>query len=119
LNKHRSEVKRFFICLSKKEYESDLASQYQKRLMRNQEKLFTFLRYDEIPWNNNYAEHAIKHIARYRRNVDGLFSEKGIKEYLVLLSIYQTCQYRGLNFLQFLRSEEKTLLKYFKRHYRL
>ncbi|MBM4146959.1 MAG: IS66 family transposase [Nitrospira sp.] len=119
LNKHKIEVKRFFNCLSKKEYKSDLALQYQKRLTRNQEKLFTFLSYDEIPWNNNNVEHAIKHLARYRRNVDGLFSEKGIKEYLALLSIYQTCQYRGLNFLQFLRSEEKSLLRYFKRHYRL
>jgi predicted RecB family nuclease len=118
LNKHKTDVKKFFNYLVNYEYRSDLALQYQKRFKKNQDKLFTFLNYDEIPWNNNNAEHAIKHLAGYRRNVDGLFSENGIKEYLVLLSIYQTCQYRGLNFLQFLRSEEKNLLGYFKKHYR-
>ena len=33
-------------------------------------------------------------------------SPKGIQEYLVLLSISETCKYRGLSFLDFLRSGE-------------
>ena len=32
----------------------------------NRERLFTFLRYDAVPWNNNNAEHAIKSFARLR-----------------------------------------------------
>ncbi len=118
-NKHKKDVRRFFNRILSREYRSELALQYQKRFKKNQDKLFTFLNYDGVPWNNNNAEHAIKHLARYRRNVDGLFSKNGIKEYLVLLSIYQTCKYRGLNFLQFLRSKEKSIFRYFDKYYRL
>ena len=42
----------------------------------------------------------------------GNFTEKGLREYLVLLSIYQTCRYRGINFMKFLASQEKDIDKY-------
>lgn len=112
-------VKHFFDHLQNYGYKSELAIQYQKKFKKNKDKLFTFLDYDSIPWNNNNAEHAIKHLARYRRNVDGLFSEKGVKEYLILLSIYQTCKYKGLNFLKFLMSEEKSIFSHFEKYYRI
>ncbi|MDP3048934.1 MAG: transposase [Thermodesulfovibrionales bacterium] len=118
-NKHKKMVKHFFDHLQNYGYKSELAIQYQKKFKKNKDKLFTFLDYDSIPWNNNNAEHAIKHLARYRRNVDGLFSEKGVKEYLILLSIYQTCKYKGLNFLKFLMSEEKSIFSHFEKYYRI
>jgi hypothetical protein len=68
--------------------------------------LFTFLSHDGIPWNNNNAEHAIKAFARLRRAIEGLSTPKGIEEYLILLSVCQTCKYSGLDFLGFLRSGE-------------
>jgi hypothetical protein len=68
-------------------------------------KLFTFLDHDGVPWNNNNAEHAIKCFARHRRFADGRFTEASIKDYLVILSVYQTCEYRGINFLDFLRGK--------------
>jgi hypothetical protein len=34
---------------------------------------------------------------------------KGIREYLVLLSVCETCKYRGINFLDFLRSRETNI----------
>jgi len=34
---------------------------------------------------------------------------KGIDEYLILLSVCQTCKYQGLDFLDFLRSGEKDI----------
>jgi len=52
------------------------------------------------------AEHAIKAFARLRRAIKGLSTPKGIEEYLILLSVCQTCKYSGLDFLDFLRSSE-------------
>jgi len=75
----------------------------------NREVLFTFLDHDDIPWNNNNAEHAVKAFALLRRNFDGRSTEKGIKEYLILLSVCQTCKYMGVDFLDFLRSGEKDI----------
>jgi hypothetical protein len=34
-------------------------------------------------------------------------TESGITDYLVLLSVYQTCKYKGVSFLKFLLSGEK------------
>ena len=58
-----------------------------------------------MPWNNNNAEHTIKRLASRRRILGTSFSEKGIQDYLLLLSIYhQTCRLKGVSFLRFLRS---------------
>jgi hypothetical protein len=119
LARHKKEVETFFLQIFNSEYKSKLAQKYQLRFQKYKNKLFTFLDYDEVPRNNNLAEHAIKHLARYRRNVDGLFSEKGLQEYLILLSIYQTCKYNGLKFFQFLLSKEKNIFQYRKTFYRL
>jgi hypothetical protein len=54
---------------------------YVKRLLKYQDKLFTFLNHDGVPWNNNNAEHAVKKFADYREIADGQFSESGLKEY--------------------------------------
>ncbi len=35
--------------------------------------------------------------------------ETGLKDYLVLLSICQTCKYKGINFLKFLLSKERDI----------
>jgi Transposase IS66 family len=78
-------------------------------LEKDRAKLFTFLSYDGVPWNNNNAEHAIKAFARLRRAIEGLSTLKGIEEYLILLSVCQTCKYSGLDFLDFLRSGETDL----------
>lgn len=107
LNKHTEDVERFFRTLNSRQFHSDLAQAYQQRLARNREKLFTFLRHDSVPWNNNNAEHAFKHYAHYREVTDGQMTESGLSDYLVLLSIYETCKYKGVSFLRFLLSGEK------------
>ena len=81
-----------------------MAAGYKKRFERNWGKLFTFLDYDGVPWNNNNAEHAIKAFVRLRRSIGGKSSAKGIRDYLVLLSISETCKCKGVNFLRFLQS---------------
>ena len=59
-----------------------------------------------MPWNNNNAEHAIKQFAFYRQTCEGHITAAGLQEYLVLLSIQQTCNYKGVSFLKFLLSRE-------------
>ena len=77
------------------------------RLLKYPEKLFTFLRHDGVPWNNNNAENAIRRFAYYRESTPGCLKETGLRDYLTLLSIYQTCRYRGVSFLKFLLSRER------------
>ena len=50
------------------------------------------------------AQNAIKRFASRRKIMGASFTEKGLKDYLVFLSIYQTCRHKGLSFLRFLRS---------------
>jgi hypothetical protein len=82
---------------------------FKDRLEKNRDKLFAFLSFDGVPWNNNNAEHAIKPFAKLRHIIGGVTTEKGIRDYLVLLSICQTCKYMGVDFLDFLRSGEKDI----------
>ena len=109
LKKHKISVDHFYEKLARQNYESELAVSYKRRFEKNRTKLFTFLDYDNIPWNNNNAEHAIKAFARLRNVIGGKSSDKGIQEYLTLLSINTTCNYKGISFLDFLRSGEKDI----------
>jgi hypothetical protein len=103
------DVARFYKRMSKTENPSEPALKCRTRLEKDRDKLFTFLTHDGVPWNNNNAEHAIKAFARLRRAIEGLSTPKGIEEYLILLSVCQTCKYMGVDFLDFLRSGEKDI----------
>ena len=109
LRKHKMAVTRFYNTLLLRKCNTELAQKVQKRFIKNQGKLFTFLDYDNVPWNNNNAEHAIKSFADLRDVIGGRTTESGIQYYLKLLSIYQTCAYREIDFLGFLRSGEKKI----------
>jgi predicted RecB family nuclease len=104
LNKHKEDVARFFRSLSAQSFGSEVARKYQKRLWKYRDKLFVFLDHDGVPWNNNNAENAIKRFASRRKLIGSSFTEKGLQDYLVFLSIYQTCRLKNLSFLRFLRS---------------
>jgi hypothetical protein len=106
LHKHKDEADRFFRALESRAYRSEVAGGYQKRLLKYEGKLFAFLDHDGVPWNNNNAEHAVKGFAYYRRVSDGKMRAEGLSDYLLLLSVYQTCKYRGVSFLKFLLSRE-------------
>ena len=82
---------------------SEAASALKKRIEKNRDKLFTFLDYDGVPWNNNNAEHAVRAFARVR---NGIFhsTPKGHREYATLLTIQQTLRCREMGFLDFMRS---------------
>jgi predicted RecB family nuclease len=104
LHKHKKDVDRYFAVESQAAYESEIAQHYQQRVLKYRDKLFTFLDHDGVPWNNNNAENAIKRFVARRKIVGPSFSEDGLRQYLLLLSIYQTLRYRGLSFWRFLLS---------------
>jgi len=106
LHKHRRDVGRFYQTLSQQEYQTEVAVGYARRFEKNRHRLFTFLEHDGVPWNNNNAEHAIKAFVRLRNIIGGTSTVKGLREYLVLLSISETCKCKGASFLDFLLSEE-------------
>jgi predicted RecB family nuclease len=107
LRRHKPFVEDFYEQLSYCDYKTDVAVYYKERFDKNQNKLFTFLDYDDVPWNNNNAEHTIKAFARLRKIHEHEIEDKGINDYIIFLSICETCRYKGVNFLDFLRSGEK------------
>jgi hypothetical protein len=109
LQKHKASVEDFYNWLSSRKFETDAAMKNKKRFQKNRDKLFTFVDYDGIPWNNNNAEHAIKAFARLRVVIGGTSTEDGIHDYLTLLTISQTCEYKGVSFLDFLCSGESSI----------
>jgi transposase len=104
LNKHRISVDRFYRKLSEESGAGEAATKVVERLKRNRDTMFTFLNFDDVPWNNNNAEHAIKAFATLRRVIDGVTTEKGLQDFLILLSLCETCKYKHADFLGFLRS---------------
>ena len=60
-------------------------------------RLFTFLEQDGVPWSNNKAESAVKRLVGRRKAMGGAgaVNEKGLRDFLVLSSVYQTPRYRG------------------------
>jgi predicted RecB family nuclease len=109
LRVHKGSVDRFFKRLANRAYQTETALKCKTRLLKHRDGLFTFLDFDEVPWNNNNAEHAIKAFALLRRDFGGVATEKGIRDYLVLLSVCETCKCKGLSFLEFLRSGERDI----------
>jgi predicted RecB family nuclease len=109
LGKHRSSVQRFYNRLTDCLVTSEAAEKLVSRLQKNRNKMFTFLDFDDVPWNNNNAEHAVKAFASVRRVIEGPTTEKGLRDFLVLLSICETCKYKNVDFLGFLRSGTKDI----------
>ncbi|KAF0221424.1 MAG: transposase [Geobacteraceae bacterium] len=109
LKKHLPDVDRFYKNLKCLALTTETSEKLRERFEKNRSVLFTFLSYDGIPWNNNNAEHAVKAFAMLRHIIKGVTTEKGLRDYLILLSICETCKYKGLDFLDFLRSGEKNI----------
>jgi predicted RecB family nuclease len=109
LHKHKRAAFRFLSSVTSADFSSQLANKYKKRFQKTGEKMFTFLDRDGVPWNNTNAEHAIKRFAKYRRHADGYFTERSLQEYLMLATVFETCEFNNVNVLRFLLSKETTL----------
>jgi hypothetical protein len=103
LGRHRRAAERFLDEVAAMPCSSEPAVALKKRISKNRAKLFTFLHCDGVPWNNNNAEHAVRAFTRLR-NTMASSTAKGTTDYCILLSVQQTLRYRGIGFLDFLRS---------------
>ena len=112
LKKHKGDTRKSIDDVLNKEYSSEPAQNYQRRIAKYRKKLFTFLDYDGVAWNNNNAEHAIKRFVQLRKVIGGSSTEKGMQEYLVLLSICETLRLRNMSFLRFLISGARSIEEY-------
>jgi hypothetical protein len=63
LGRHERAAVGFFDDLAARSFSSEAAEALRARLLKHQDKLFTFLRHDGVAWNNNNAENAIKRFA--------------------------------------------------------
>jgi hypothetical protein len=106
LQKFEKKVERFYSkTITGREYTSEHVVKYKKRFERYRDSLFTFLTQDGIPWENNMAERAIRHLA-VQRKISGSFWKRVAPQYLLLLGISQTCRFQQKSFLKFLLSKE-------------
>jgi predicted RecB family nuclease len=112
LSKHQICVNRFYKRLADGFGASEVAGKLIERLQKNRNKMFTFLDFDDVPWNNNNAEHAVKAFATLRRVIEGPTTEKGLRDILVLLSLCETCKYKNVDFLDFLRSGSRDVFDF-------
>lgn len=112
LSKFCKSVDRFYQDNIDKELSScELVAKYQKRFQRYRDSLFTFLQLDGIPWHNNTAENALRHLA-VQRKISGTFFKKVAPQYLLLLGIAQTCRFQDKSLLKFFLSEEIDIDKF-------
>jgi hypothetical protein len=103
LGKHKRSAQRFLDDVAALQCATEVSSALKKRIDKNKDRLFTFLDYDNVPWNNNNAEHAVRAFTRLR-NVMSTSTPKGTNEYCILLTLQETLRCRGSGFLEFLRS---------------
>ena len=73
------------------------ARRLTKRLRKYGEHLFTFLDYDDVPFENNFAERQIRPAVVLRKNSQSNRSERGAATQAILMSVYRTLKLRGLN----------------------
>ncbi len=68
-----------------------------KRLRRYAEYLFTFLDYDHVPFENNFAERQIRPAVILRKSSQSNRSGQGAATQAILMSVYRTLKLRGLD----------------------
>jgi predicted RecB family nuclease len=115
IGKHRNRVERFYRQeIAGRASVRETTARYRKRFERYKDSLFSFIEDDGVPWHNNVAERALRHLA-VQRKISGAFGEKGAVQYLRLLGIAQTCRFQRKSFLGFLLSKSTDVDEYGER----
>ena len=84
LHKFGKQIDQFYErVITDRAYHSDLTIKYQSRFKKYRQSLFTFIEQDDIPWNNNMAERAIRHLA-VQRKISGFFFKSVAPQYLLM-----------------------------------
>ncbi len=73
-----------------------------KRLAKHSEELLVFLLHPDVPADNNHAERQIRFAVVMRKNSYGNRSKRGAQAQAILMSIFRTCQLRGIDPIAFL-----------------
>jgi len=109
LNKYKRRVDQFYKKnIDRPAYTFEVTAKYQKRFRRYRDCLFVFLEDDGVPWNNNMAERALRHLA-VQRKISGTFFDSFVSDYLLLLGLAQSCRFQEKNFLKFMLSKENDI----------
>ena len=68
-----------------------------KRMRKYAEYIFTFLDYDHVPFENNFAERQIRPAVILRKNSQSNRSDRGAATQAILMSVYRTLKLRDHN----------------------
>lgn len=96
-DRRRKQIQKRVLELADGPWQHKEAKRLVKRLHRHAEELLTFLYQDNVPFENNLAERAIRPAVIVRKNSYGNRSEKGADAQAVFLTIFQTLKKRGHN----------------------
>ena len=68
------------------------------RCEKYEKKLFTYLKYEGMPPDNNEAERNLRPFVVQRKRSGGFKSPEVMRHYVIYLSLYMTCKVNGKNF---------------------
>ena len=77
-----------------KEHQPD-AFRIQKRLKRHQDEILTFLKYEDVPFDNNGSERAIRKAVIHRKICQCFRTKSGSEKYAKMASFIETKRKRG------------------------
>ena len=58
---------------------------------------------NDVEYHNNVSKRALRRFAEFRKILYGSRSDAGARRTKILMSIYATCEQRGVNFYQFVQ----------------
>src|SRR5881628_1687072 len=83
-------------------YRDNDCERLSKRLAKHSEELLVSLLHPDVPADNNHAERQIRFAVVMRKNSYGNQSKRGAQAQAILMSIFRTCQLRGIDPITFL-----------------
>jgi len=96
---HKRELEKLLLMPTRTKKEKTL----QKRIIKHKDKILTFMRYKNVPPNNNTSEQAIRQ-SKIKMKISGGFrSQSGADNYAILLSIIETCRKQKMDVLESIR----------------
>jgi transposase len=104
-------LNRRIVAMARQEPADADARRLTKRLRRYGKYIFTFLNYDYVPYDNNFAERQIRPAVILRKNSQSNRSDRGAAMQSVLMSVYRTLRLRGLDPTQTIADALKTYLR--------
>ncbi|MBF0209020.1 MAG: IS66 family transposase [Oligoflexia bacterium] len=90
---------------------NDILTKIIKMIKAQEDKILTFVLYDQVDSHNNFAEYIIRKCILKRKVSGGSMSYAGLMSYCVLISIGQTCHLQNLSFTDFLYKGLKMYIK--------